>query len=153
MPDFLNNKIYSHAGMRSIFFEEVVKNYLADKHDYLYLKTRYRPKYPNSFELDVYAEKEVAGERGSMICECKFRQPNSKQLVKKEELSKFKIKKQEVEQYEQARSKVIVHSWLVTNGTKFEEGLKEEAISAGIKIMKVKLSSGWGQRSLENYRN
>jgi hypothetical protein len=54
---------------------------------------------------------------------------------------------QKVEENEKTDAEVKLHFRLVTNGDKFEEGVKEEAKSVGIKIMKGVLSSNWEKKS------
>jgi hypothetical protein len=147
MPDFLNVKPYSYGNMLSRIFEEAVKNFLNDEHLYPHVTTRYKPRYLRGLELDIYAEKGGGKRKIITVCECKFRLPSRSHLVTIDDLDSFKRKKQMIEENEKAHGDAKLNFWLVTNGDKFDKGVKEQAKSAGIEIRKAKLSKGWEDRA------
>ncbi len=148
MPDFLNSKLYSRGNMLSRIFEEAVKNYLTENYHYIAI-TRHKPTYLEKGDLDVFAEKEEdSSKKYITVCECKFRLPERNYPVSIDDVDIFRGRKEIIEENERKNHPNITFEfWLVTNGDKFDNGIFDQAKSAGIKIKKATLSRDWEKRA------
>lgn len=143
MPNFLEGGIYSHPNYMSRIFEDAVANFLRENYGYE-ATTRFKPKYLDGLEIDVFAEKKIKA-REITICECKLRLNDS--AITMSELDDFWKKIQTIKENEDRRGDTRFHFWLVTNAKALEDGVEDYAKKVGVDIMQAELSANWKKRS------
>ncbi len=135
--------------LQARYFEICVQEFLRMKYGYPNVVTRYNPPYLKGKEIDVYARKDLIGERKAVtICECKLR--FEKREIQLEEIVDFlgvtsEVRKHESKLAAEEGGSAKIEAWLITNSV-VSPSVLETLRKNDIRVMIAILPSNWRKR-------